>query len=419
MEKSIMKKLFSKLRRSPKRISAFVAILAAAIIIPTAVFAWGPSRDTYTTLNPADHVTFNSITDNPSYGDERNFVTIKDASNAGSGGWTDDINVENDKEYYVRAYVHNNAAADLNLVAENVMTNFNLPEYSAKRIQIDGYISADNSTPGQIWDQAVFSSDTKFSLDYIEGSAKYINNVFTDGTPLSDEIIGNGVKLGYESMNGEIPGCFQYTGYVIFKVKALTAEFEVEKTVRINGDEDKTFKENVSVEPGDKVDFQIYFENAGGTELKNVVVKDSLPTGMTYVTDSTYLYNGNGQRQVADGVTGGGIVIGGYLPNANAYVKFTAKVSEGQALECGINNLVNTVKVTTDKGSKEDDATVTVNKDCAEEKECKPGIPVGDPRCYELPKTGPGDTLATIVGVGILTASAGYYINSRRNLSAK
>jgi LPXTG-motif cell wall-anchored protein len=52
--------------------------------------------------------------------------------------------------------------------------------------------------------------------------------------------------------------------------------------------------------------------------------------------------------------------------------------------------------------------------------ECKPGIPVGDVRCTvtptppELPKTGAGDTIAPLFGLGSLIASIGYYVASRR-----
>ncbi|NCO10684.1 DUF11 domain-containing protein [Candidatus Saccharibacteria bacterium] len=402
-----MSNLFSLIRRAPKRFSVAVAMIAAAIIIPATVFAWGPERPTFTIESPAPYNTFNSITNNPNYGDERNFVTIKDAANQNAGGWTDDISVENGKDYYVRMYVHNNAAENLNLVAENVTAQFNVPDYEAERIQIDGYLSSSNSQPGKIWDQAVFTGDSRFSLDYVEGSAMYTNNVFTSGTSLGDAIVGNGVQLGYDKLDGKIPGCFQYDGFVTFKVKAVSSDFSLEKTVRVNDTEDKTFKENVSVKPGDKVDFQIYFKNTGGTQLKDVVVKDKLPEGMSYVPGTTYLHNSGGTRQVADGITAGGLVIGGYLPGGDAYVKFTAKVAGNDELPlCGTNTLRNIAKATTPTVSEEDDASVVVDKECE-----TPEVPP------ELPKTGPVDSIVAVLGLGTLVASIAYYAASRRALS--
>ncbi len=397
-----------------------ISIIALAIIVPASLLAWGPDRPTYTIEKPADHVTFDSITNNPDYGDERNFVTIKDATNNNAGGWTDEISVENNKEYYVQMYVHNNAADNLNLVAKDVTAKFNLPTYSAKRIQIDGYLSSSNASPSKIWDQAVFSGSNDFSLTYVPGSASYTNNVFPSGTALSDNIISNGVSLGYDKLDGNIPGCFKYSGSVIFKVKAVTNDYSVQKTVRINGATDKTFKESVAAKPNDKVDYQIYFKNIGGTQLKDVVVNDLLPSGMTYVKDSTYVHTSDGTVQVTDSIVDGGLNIGGYLPGGDAYIKFTASISSEKDLQCGTNTFVNKATVTTEVGSKEDTATVTVDKTCVQPpKECKPGIPEGDVRCNpvtppELPHTGPTEDVISILGLGAMVASIGYYLASRR-----
>ena len=361
-----MSKLTSLIRRAPKRFSAIAVMVAAAIIVPVAALAWGPDRPTYTVEKPANHVTFNSITNNPNYGDERNFVTIKDNANTGAGNWKDEISVANNKEYTVRMYVHNNAAANLNLVAQNVTANFNLPTYSAKRIQIDGYLNSSNATPTQIYDQAVFSSDANFSLKYVAGSAEYTNNVFTGGTALSDSVISSGATLGYDKLDGNIPGCFQYSGYVTFKVKAVTDNFDLQKTVRVNGAADKAFKETVAVKSGDKVDYQIYFKNSGGTPLKDVVIKDTLPKGVTYDAGTTYLHTSDGTKLVADGITAGGIIIGGFIPGGDAYIKFTATVKPTDAqLVCGPNTLRNVAKAVTTVGEQDDTADVTIDKTCA------------------------------------------------------
>ncbi len=426
----------SLIRRAPKRFAALVAMVTAAIIVPAVVFAWGPDRPTFTIEQPAGHVTFNSITNNPNYGDERNFVTIKDAANQNAGGWTDSINVQNGKEYYVRMYVHNNAAENLNLVAENVTAKFNLPDHEAKRIQIDGYLSASNSTPSNIWDQAVFTADSNFKLDFVSGSAQYTNNMFPQGISLGNNVIGDGATLGYDQLDGKIPGCFKYDGFVTFKVKAVTSDFEVKKTVRMNDTEDKTFKESVDAKAGDKVDFQIYFKNTGGTQLKDVAIKDTLPKGLSYVPGTTYLHNSGGTRQVADGITAGGLIIGGYLPGGDAYIKFTAKVDDADKLPiCGPNTLKNIAKATTSTGSKEDDASVKVTKECdetdisvcelktskiitineADFDSKKHSKDLGD--CVSLPETGPAEGIVAILGLGAVVASAAYYIASRRALS--
>ena len=57
-----------------------VLALTVATALGGSVLAYGPERPTFTGEKPADYVTFNSITNNKYYGDERNFVTIKPVS---------------------------------------------------------------------------------------------------------------------------------------------------------------------------------------------------------------------------------------------------------------------------------------------------------------------------------------------------
>ena len=440
-----MGKLFTALRNAPKRTSALFAILAAVTIVPAALLAYGPDRPTYTIEHPADHITFNSITNNPDYGDERNFVRIKDAANTAAGGWSDEINVQPGKEYLVQMYVHNNAATSLNLVAKNVNVKANVPTTTGKKVQIDGFITADNATPNQVWDQAIFNGSQDFNVAYVPGSATYYNNVFPAGTKLGDSIVTNsGAKLGYDKMDGNIPGCFQYSGYVSFKVKpqfAQKADFTVSKEVSKHGE--NKWSENYTAKPGETVDYLIEYRNTGDVQQNNVTVRDKLPAGMTYVNGSTKFGTPSnpGGVKASDEVTTTGINIGSWAKNAGTWVTFSAKAPETKNLVCGTNTLKNVANVETDYGTKEDSANITVPKEC-QPNECKPGIPVGDERCEncpipgkenlpkdstecvetpvtpetptELPTTGPTETILSVIGLGALIASIGYYISSRR-----
>lgn len=365
-----MGKLLTALKRLPKRTSAAVAVLVAAVAIPAGLFAWGPSRATYTVAHPADKVVFNSIIDNPHIGDERNFVNVRDAAITTDGGWQDTVNVEPGKEYLVRVYVHNNANANLNLKAINTRVKASVPTTTGKNVSVSGFVSADNADPQVVWDDIHFNGAQDFNLAYVPGSAEIFNNATgPGGKKLSDSIVtSTGAPVSYTE-EGVIPGCFQFASYVYFKVKpqfAPQANFEVQKTVRKSGDKD--FVESVAVKPGDKVDYQIYYKNTGEQQMKNVVVRDVLPAGMTYVAGTTWLHNSSGTRQVADGITTNGLDIGGYMPNGDAYLKFTAQVAGNDTLPtCGPNTLHNVAKVETDYGTKQDSADVTVPKECQPE----------------------------------------------------
>jgi len=352
-----------------KKLSAIVAMVAAAVIIPSALLAWGPTRPTYTMEQPADHVTFNSITNNPNIGDERNFVGIRETGTTNL--WSDNMTVEKGKTYNVRMYVHNNAAANLNLIAENVTAKFNLPTTTGKSIQVSGFLSSTNATPTEVYDHAIFTASEDFNLAYVSGSLKFENNVFgASGTALSENIFtSTGVKLGYDKLDGKIPGCIQYSGYVAFTVKpqfALVSNFTMSKMVSKHGD--NKWVESYVAQPGETVDYLIQYKNVGETQHDNVTFRDTLPAGQTYVTGSTVFGNSKTPAGVkaSDNIANGiGINVGSYAAGANAWVIFSAKVASNDQLPaCGANKLVNTAKVNVDSNSKEDTADVTVTKTC-------------------------------------------------------
>jgi uncharacterized repeat protein (TIGR01451 family) len=364
-----MNKFISLIRRAPKRSSALAVMLFAAIIVPAVVFAWGPTRDTFTIEKPADHVTFNSITNNPNIGDERNFVGIREVGSANT--WYDDVTAQEGKEYYVRMYVHNNAASSLNLVAHDVTAKFNLPTTTGQSIRVDGFLDSSNATPNEVYDSATFNSSTNFNLSYVSGSLKYENNYFgPNGTALPESIFtSTGAKLGYDKLDGNIPGCFQYAGYVTFIVKpqfAKTLNFTTTKEVSKHGANQWT--ENYQAQPGETVDYLIQYKNTGTAQNDDVTFRDTLPTGLTYVANSGTWTNPKNQNvkftNDASLTNGTGVNVGSYATGGGAYVIFSAKVASEDQLACGVNTLVNKAKVNTGGYAVEDTANVTVNKDC-------------------------------------------------------
>lgn len=410
-----MSKLFALLKLAPKRIAAVFTMIALAVIVPATLLAWGPDRPTYTIAHPADHVTFNSITDNPNIGDERNFVGIRESGT--NNLWTDNMTVQSGKTYTVRMYVHNNAADNLNLVAHDVTAMFYLPTTTGKSLQVNGFLDSSNASPTEVYDSAVFNSTQDFNLAYVSNSLKYENNHFgANGTSLSESIFtSTGVKLGYDKLDGNIPGCFQYSAYVTFDVTPQfggTSKFTMSKMVSKHGA--NKWVESYTAQPGEVVDFLIQYKNVGETQHDDVTVRDTLPAGMTYVKDSTTFGNSvtpNGAKASDNIANGVGINIGSYASGANAWVIFSAKVSNNDQLKnCGTNNLVNKAKVTTGGGSIEDTANVNVTKTC---KVTPTVIPP------ELPKTGAGDGILAILGLGATVTSAGYYVASRRALLSR
>ena len=367
-----MRNQMKKLINFIKNHSIISGSILVAAVAPALVWAWGPSRPSFTIEKPADYITFNSITNNPVIGgDEKDFVGIREVGS--NAKWTNNMKVQNGKEYYVRMYVHNNAASNLNLVAENVVAKLNVPTTTAKNVTVQGQISASNAKPNTVWDEATFSSDNDFNLAYVAGSALFENNGMGT-TKLPDSIVNNtGAKLGYDKLDGKIPGCFQYAGYVTVKVKAQVSQpqeknIDLAKTVRNKTNGEKSWVETANAKSGDTVQFQIHAKNTGSAGIQNLVIRDILPKGLNYVAGSTKLYNTSNPKglKVSDNVIqNSGINIGSYQPNGDAYVRFDATVSAENSLPvCGDNTLTNIAQASDQKIVKNDTASVKVTKKC-------------------------------------------------------
>ena len=368
-----MRDQMKKLINFIKNHSIISGSVLVAAVAPALVWAWGPSRPSFTIEKPADYITFNSITNNPVIGgDEKDFVGIREVGS--NAKWTNNMKVQNGKEYYVRMYVHNNAASNLNLVAENVVAKLNIPTTTAKNVTVQGQISASNAKPNTVWDEATFSSDNDFNLAYVAGSALFENNGMGT-TKLPDSIVNNtGAKLGYDKLDGKIPGCFQYAGYVTVKVKAQVSQpqektnIDLAKTVRNKTNGEKSWVETANAKSGDTVQFQIHAKNTGSAGIQNLVIRDILPKGLNYVAGSTKLYNTSNPKglKVSDNVIqNSGINIGSYQPNGDAYVRFDATVSAENSLPvCGDNTLTNIAQASDQKIVKNDTASVKVTKKC-------------------------------------------------------
>ena len=368
-----MRDQMKKLINFIKNHSVISGSILAAVIAPVAVMAWGPARPSFTIEKPADYITFNSITNNPVIGgDEKDFVGIREVGS--NAKWTNNMKVQNGKEYYVRMYVHNNAASNLNLVAENVVAKLNVPTTTAKNVTVQGQISASNAKPNTVWDEATFSSDNDFNLAYVAGSALFENNGMGT-TKLPDSIVNNtGATLGYSKLDGKIPGCFQYAGYVTVKVKAQVnqpqekTDIDLAKTVRNKTNGEKTWTETVSAKGGDTVQFQIHAKNTGSAGIQNLVIRDILPKGLNYVAGSTKLYNTSNPKglKVSDNIIqNSGINIGTYQANGDAYVRFDATVAAEKDLPvCGENTLTNIAQASDQKIVKNDTASVRITKKC-------------------------------------------------------
>ena len=423
------------MKKALKIMSVAAVSVAAGIATVSTVYGWGDNaggRPTYTIaeINAGklgDKIVMNSIKDNDSslteaerragvttpLTDERSFIGIRDAATGAQGKnnvWNiGNVNIEEGKTYVIRMYIHNNNPKGVNAVAKDVTAQVDLPNMVSKEARVTGYINASNATPSRYWDSLnLKSADGRaFYLDYIEGSALYENNIFKSGTTLSDNLVSTGVKLGYDKLDGNMPGCYEYAGYVTLQVKPVFENTSIMKQVRKQGEKD--WKESVDAKVGDTVEYQIHYKNLNASKVENVMIKDSLPTNMEYVKGTTKLYRSDlrdGAVNNEDSLMTNGVNIGNYKLRGDGYIRFLAKVVD-KNLVCGNNRLINWAKASANGFAVQDSADVYVKKECE---------PTPTPTPKELPKTGPETVATGIIGLGSVVTTAGYYIASRKQL---
>ena len=345
-----MRNLLKKITSIPKR-SALVIGMALILTVPASVMAaWGPERPVFDWNNTAQRggsmtgPVFNSFINTPTYGDERNFVT---ASPAGTSAWTGTVNATSGQEVELRAFIHNNANESLNAggtgVARNTRVKFTIPSGQANGFDVTGTISADNAT--SVYDTAAIKNDsTAFSLSYVAGSARLYNNgPFTGGTAVSDDVVGaNGALIGYDAMNGNLPGCFDYTAVVIIKVKVNTPGLQLTKGVtKLEAPAAGQAQDSIKAKLGEEVTWRIDYKNVGTDRIDNVTIRDSLPAGLTLIPGSVTVLDAsrpNGMALQDTALTSGGVDVGSYTVNGNGVIRFRTSINKDYKA-CEITNV--------------------------------------------------------------------------------
>lgn len=418
----------SKAFKATLAVAAATAAIAGTISTPSAVNAWGDNggmRKSHTIdeINRGalgDKIVFNTIS-NSEMGDEKNFVgaRVDTGVNAGAKNvWEgNEIKVEDGKTYLVRLYVHNNSPYGYDKVAKDTKVSFSIPGTSAKEVEVNGFITSSNATPSKYWDNVVFKSDKAFHLEYVYGSALLENNGIgkNGGIKLDNAVVSeNGTLIGYDKLDGKIPGCYQYASFVTIKVKAVfDTAYTIENQVRRVGG-DKTWGNSVDAKIGDKVEFRISYKNNSNVDQMNVGVKAILPKGLKYVAGSTKLVSAkypNGGTVNDNNIVAQGINIGNYTAGSNAFVRFQAEVVD-EGLANGKTALVTWTQGGVNKTAIQDYAQVVVTKNTGTP---TTDTPIVDPT-PTLPTTGPEAVAGGVIAAGSIVTAAGYYIASRRSL---
>lgn len=403
------------------------SIFIGITINTTVSFAWGDStpggkgRQTYT-LDDADSgklddvITFNSFVEGRNgepleTGSELNFVSALSADADVHDYWEgNNIAVTDGQEYIVRLYVHNNSPKGtagvstgtkvaISGVNEHGTWQSKTNKDGKQEVELNGFITSDNATPHEYWDYVRFNSSTSFHLDYVYGSAMIYNRGATGttdkpisaadmmtatdeqlkaqtitGRPLSDDIVLktradgelDGQLIGFDALDGNVPGCYEYSSYITIRVKAVyDYDFTMRTQVRKNNE--KEWSDSVDAKIGDRVEFSVEYKNNSVVDQPNVIISNVLPSNLKYIKGTTKHHVArNGQIQVSTSPPEGdlfahGITIDSCPGGVSAVVSFTAEVVDTD-LEYGSNTLVSWGQVNVSSVTQEGYAVVKVYK---------------------------------------------------------
>lgn len=416
-----------------------LAVLAMAGLAATgagSALAWGPERETFTLEEPATYPTFNSITNNPTMGDERNFVRVGEL-NADITHMTDEIEIRPGHQYLVYIYFHNNASTTFNDKEHNysgvsletqMASSFTKVLTPETKGTITATIKSKNAQPSAVWDEAYMTTSTeKVLLHYVPGSAKIYNNWATNGSILPENLFtAEGTLIGLNGLNGVIPGCEEFHGHVSYVIQADELGGSLDKSVSKDGE---NFGESVTLAPGEEATYRLTIANTGDVELTNVVIKDKLPAGLTLVPGSVQLTANESTTpsQLSDDIFGVGYNLGTIGTGNTVYI--TYKVKAGDDFDCEGTQLTNNATMTYDSDeadgeTKTDSNTITVKRtDCEEPKEdlencdTNPGLP----ECQtpeELPNTGPVEIAIAAVIIAGIGGGGFYFYRTQKALKA-
>lgn len=312
-------------------------------------------------------------------GDEREFVEVlrPDTDPEDNASWEGErITIEDAKHYMIRLHIDNNNCRGYEAVAKDTKVALSIPTYSDIQITVRGYIESSNATPPKYWDGIVFTStgDRPFHLKFKPDTAMIHNNsTKTNRAQLSNDIVlkatEGGALIGYDALNGEIPGGSSFQSKVTAWIVATYDPFAVISKVRKLGE--KEWYEAVDAKIGDQVEFQIEYHNASTEEQVNVMIRDILPGNLKYVLGTTKLYNMNYPKWAVltpDGdILTRGVNIGSYPGSVdgqnggNAYVRFIAEVVDTD-LAYGENFIYNWGQATVNDSLIENPSIVIVQK---------------------------------------------------------
>ncbi len=300
---------------------------------------------------------------------------------AGENVWKDPVAGDVGDTFKGIVYYHNGIVGT---VAENTRVKVTIPNStSGNSAVLSARISADNAETvtdtvidGQIVGQSGLTAnlDSSANLELVPGSVKwYPDQQNSPDTPhalpfgqTGDEITsGDGINLG------NINGCWEYAGYVVFAFRTVentAPALNIEKTVRNITTGENNYVEVTNASANDEVEYKISITNPGTQVARNVKFSDSLPSDLSFKNGSMKIYRDGADipeaitDEVAGQIFAAGWTFGDMQTGAGKATKFVFSAKAPSEIAVA-KQVVNTATAVSDSLSDSDIAKVNLIPD--------------------------------------------------------
>lgn len=331
MLKSLIKNSILKNKKTASTI--FAAAVLATVVVAGTVAADGPTFNIFPigydgSLN----------TDYPLI-DGRN-VTKNESWSSSQSDHDAGVSVDPGDTIEFLVYYHNGAPDAPANIASNVNLRATVPATSGTLFTVGAILSASNaqsvsssSKGGDITLRVSGSQGQTLSL--VPGSTVWLPNRGTSSQSMSDTITGSGVSLG------DLRGCWEFSGYVKFRVRVSTnqASYSLSVTKQVRKTGVGSYGSSVAASPGDRVEFQITGTNTGNGAITHFIFNDSLPAKLAFVPGTL----STSQTPLSGNIFSGGLDVGQVNPGASVSVTFQAQLDGSGSFPVGTSTLTNTV----------------------------------------------------------------------------
>ena len=251
----------------------------------------------YSINDDIKYPVFNSVTDHPIFGDEREFIHIR---KCGDKDWKREIELEAGKQYEVEVFFRNDGNPEYNSSKHHNSTVAFLTRVS---IDVPSYMSSNSNLATELtarimWDPyrqkrkdsiALLNNSKKpLKLHYVVGQAKIINKWKANNRILASSLFNySGTLIGLNELQGVIPAGDDYSGYIRFYIDVERdiddESIEMIRQASLNG---KDWNENnICAKVGECISLRTIIKNSATENLAGALYTEQ-------IQDKLYINNG-------------------------------------------------------------------------------------------------------------------------------